>query len=299
MHITFRAAALSVLLLSIPAGLSAGEAPTTLNVWPGTAPGEKGDIGAEKLQPANGEAHPIQRLENVSVPTIAFYPASAEQNTGAAVVICPGGGYYILAMDLEGTEIAKWLNSIGVNAVVLKYRVPARKGLPRYLPPLQDAQRAMSLVRSRAGEWKLDPHRIGMLGFSAGGNLTAVASTNYQKRAYEMIDEIDKVDCRPDFGVLIYPAWLVKEKTDELASEIPVTKQTPPMFILQTSDDPINADSSVFMYVALKRAGVEAELHIFEKGGHGYGLRPSDNPVSHWPDLCAAWMKGRGFLEKR
>ncbi len=154
----------------------------------------------------------------------------------------------------------------------------------------------MSLVRKNAADWKIDPHRIGMLGFSAGGNLTARASTAYDQRAYPPLDDIDAISCRPDFSVLIYPAWLVNDKTHELIPELKVTPQTPPMFIVQTNDDPINSESSVFMYLALKRAKVSAELHIFSAGGHGYGLRPSDHPVHTWPARCAEWMKAMKLL---
>ena len=176
--------------------------PTTLPVWPTTAPGEPSGIGPEHMAPVTPK-NPVDRIADVTVPTLTLFPAAPDKNTGAVVLICPGGAYKILAFDLEGTEIAGWLNSIGVNAIVLKYRVPARSGLPAYLPPLQDAQRAMSIVRKNAADWKIDPHRIGILGFSAGGNLSARISTNYDQRAYPPIDDIDTVSCRPDFTVLI------------------------------------------------------------------------------------------------
>lgn len=270
--------------------------PTTMPVWPGAAPGEPAFNAPEKLDPPHGK-NPVARLTNVTVPTLTLYPAPEEKNTGAAVMVCPGGGYSILAMDLEGSEVAEWLNSIGVNAIVLKYRVPARKNLPRYLPPLQDAQRAMSLIRKNAADWKIDPHRIGMLGFSAGGNLTAIASTNYDKRAYTPLDDVDTVSCRPDFAVLVYPAWLVNSSKDGLIDEVKVTHETPPMFIVQATDDPIGPESSVFMYLGLKRAKVPVEMHLYAQGGHGFGLRPSENPCSTWPARCAEWMKRQGLLK--
>jgi acetyl esterase/lipase len=271
--------------------------PTTLPVWPGDAPGEPSGIGAEHLQPPTPQ-RPVDRLTNVTVPTLSFYPAPADKNTGAAIVICPGGGYSILAMNLEGTEVADWLNSIGVNAFVLKYRVPGRKGIPNYLPPLQDGQRAISLVRQHAEEWKIDPKRVGMLGFSAGGNLTARASTSYETRAYTPIDDIDKISCRPDFSVLIYPAWLENKEKDENGKEKPATglipdlkvnAQTPPMFIVQATDDGL-IEASVFMYLALKRAKVSTEMHLYAKGGHGFGLRDTGLPSATWPARCAEWM---------
>jgi acetyl esterase/lipase len=199
-------------------------------------------------------------------------------------------------MDLEGSEIAAWLNSIGVNAIVLKYRVPPRKNTPEWLPPLQDAQRAMSLIRKNATDWKIDPHRIGVLGFSAGGNLAARLSTSYDQRAYPPIDDVDAISCRPDFAVLIYPAWL-NDKQGSLIPDVKVTAQTPPMFLVQTTDDPINPESSVAMYLALKHAKVSVEMHLYAKGGHGYGLRPTEKPVTTWPARCADWMKAMKLLK--
>jgi len=276
-----------------PALAQAGT-PTTLPVFPTTAPGEPSGIGPEHLEPVTPNK-PVDRLTDVTVPSIALYPAAPDQNTGAAVLICPGGGYKALAMDLEGSEIATWLNSLGVNAIVLKYRVPPRKDTPEYLPPLQDAQRAMSLVRKNAIDWKIDPRRIGILGFSAGGNLAARLSTNYQQRAYPPMDDTDAISCRPDFTVLIYPAWL-NEKSGALISGVKVTVQTPPMFIVQTTDDPINPESSIAMYLALKHAKVSVEMHLYAQGGHGYGLRPSEHPVSTWPARCAEWMRAMKLL---
>jgi acetyl esterase/lipase len=186
-----------------------------------------------------------------------------------------------------------------VTGIVLKYRVPRRPGDAKDKPPiwpLQDAQRAMSLVRGKAKDWGLDPKRIGMLGFSAGGHLTAATATNFDKRAYDTIDEIDKVSCRPDFAVLIYPGGLTAKDKDELAPEIRVTAESPPAFFAHAGDDKVKADNSALMYLALKRAGVPAELHVYASGGHGFGLRPSAQPCSKWPESCAAWMRSQGFL---
>ena len=288
----------AVLVLFFAPGIAsarAADAPPIFNVWPAKVPGEKGDIGPEKIDQKPGAN--VQLLTNVSKPTLTLYRAPKEKDAGATVVICPGGGYSILAWDLEGTEVADWLNSCGVNAVILKYRVPARKGLPPHVPPLQDAQRAMSLVRSKAAEWGIDEKRIGMLGFSAGGNLTALACTNYDHRTYEPVDDVDKVSCRPDFGVLIYPAWLVEDGKDQLKPDFRVNSQTPPMFLVHANDDGITAANSAVMYLALKRAGVPAELHIFAAAGHGFGLRPTDKPASAWPQRCEAWMKSQGLLK--
>ncbi len=275
----------------------ASEPLATLDVWPGEAPGEKGDIGPEGLGRATPE-RPVIRLADVSKPTIAVFKPSPDIDTGAAVLVCPGGGYNILAFDLEGTEVAEWLNSIGVTGIVLKYRVPRRKDREKHDAPLQDAQRAMSLVRSKAGEWKIDPERIGILGFSAGGHLSATTSTNSDRRNYEPIDAVDKLSCRPDFAVLVYPAYLVKGKSDELAPEIRVSENTPPVFFAHADNDPHSSSNSVAMYGALKKAGVSCELHIYASGGHGFGLRPTEHPCCTWPDRCAEWMKSTGLLEE-
>jgi len=266
---------------------------------------DKGDIGPERdmTKPSDGSpgGKTVVRLGNVSRPTITLYQPPSDKDTGAAVVVCPGGGYRILALDLEGTEVCQWLNSIGVTGVLLKYRVPARKGLERYTAPLQDAQRALGLVRSHATEWHIDPQRIGILGFSAGGHLSVAASTHFEKRTYRQVDEADQISCRPDFTLLIYPAYLVgKEEGPELAPEFTVTSNTPPTFLVQTEDDPVHVENSLFYYLALKKAKVPTEMHIFANGGHGYGLRPdSDKAVLTWPTLAEAWMRRSGFLEPK
>ncbi len=273
-----------------------------MNVWPNKVPGETGQMGPEVLQPQKASERQVVRLTNVSKPTIAVYRPSKDKDTGTAVIVAPGGGYFILAMDLEGTEVATWLNSIGVTAIVLKYRVPRRPGTPKDQPPvgaLQDAQRAISLVRSHAAEWGIDLKRIGMMGFSAGAHLTAWAATNFDRRAYPAVDAIDKVSCRPDFAVLLYPAYLANAEKGGLAPEIRVTAQTPPAFFVHADDDKLSAENSAQTYVALKRAGVSAELHVYRSGGHGVGLRPSADAVSTWPARCADWMRGMGYLERK
>ena len=286
---------LAVLATFVCSFAAAADKPIVLDVWPNEAPGERGDIDEEKLLAPRGEK-PIDRLTNVTKPTITVYKPDPQKDTGTAVLICPGGGYSILAMDLEGTEVADWLNTIGVTGIVLKYRVPRRKDRPKHQAPLEDAQRAMSLVRKHADQWRIAPSRIGILGFSAGGHLSATASTNFDKRGYEAIDETDEMSCRPDFTVLVYPAYLIEG--EKLAPEIRVTQETPPTFFVHAGDDRISSENSVRMYLALKQAGVPAELHIFTSGGHGFGLRPSDAPCSRWPQHCEKWLRNRGLLDK-
>lgn len=288
-----------VVVIFLAGSLSAAEKPLTVPLWPGKPPGEKGSVGAEKMLESKPGERPLKRVTNVTRPTLTVFRPEKDKDTGAAVVIAPGGGYHILAWDLEGEEVARWLNSLGVTGIILKYRVPRRPGDPKDDPPrqaLMDAQRGLSLVRSRAKEWGLDPKRIGMLGFSAGGHLTAWASTNFDRRAYEPADAVDKVSCRPDFAVLVYPAYLVKKDADELRPDIRVSKSTPQTFLAHAGDDPVDARNSVVLYLALKKAKVPAELHVYSSGGHGFGLRPSRRPCSTWPQRCAEWMKDRGLL---
>jgi acetyl esterase/lipase len=244
---------------------------------------------------------PLIRLGNVSAPTLTFYPAKAK-NSGAAVVVFPGGGYNILAIDLEGTEVCDWLNSAGVNCILLKYRVPFTGPYPKSSAALQDAQRALGLVRQHAAEWKIDPKRVGVLGFSAGAHLAAALSTHYDQRLYDLIDAADKLSCRPDFAVVIYPGYLaLSEKNFAPNADINPTAQTPPTFIVQAEDDPVHVENAVVYFMALKNAKVPAELHIYAEGGHGYGLRRTENPpgtrpshglpVTMWPHLMETWME--------
>jgi len=272
-------------------------APRTLNVWPGPPPGEEGSIGEEKA--SRNSSGTTTSLTNVTNPTLTVYRPDPEKDTGAAILVFPGGGYNSLAWDHEGEQVARWLNTIGVTGAVLKYRVPRRPGTPREVPPpqaLMDAQRAVSLVRSKADDWGVDPKRIGVLGFSAGGHLAAWVSTNSDKRDYESIDKVDSVDCRPDFAVLVYPGGVVKRGTDQLAPEIRVTSQTPPMFFVHAGDDRVSPENSILLYLALKRAGAPAELHVYASGGHGFGMRPSPNPCATWPQRCEDWLRSQRLL---
>ncbi len=293
--------------LAVLAGLAAAPAraadkPLVLDLWPGSPPGEPKPLAEEEKDTTGPKGDLVAgkrviRLGNVSKPTLTVYRPAGERNTGAAVVVCPGGGYHILALDLEGTEVCEWLTSRGVTAVLLKYRVPAPLNSKRRLAPLQDAQRAISLVRSRAKEWNVDPKRIGILGFSAGGSLAARTATGWAKRSYEGIDSADEASCRPDFAILVYPAYLIDEKKGGLIADLPVTKETPSMFLVHAADDPLPAENSVQMYRALRRVKVPAELHIYASGGHGYGLRKTDKPCTRWPERCADWLKAQKWLK--
>jgi acetyl esterase/lipase len=239
----------------------------------------------------------LVRLGNVSQPTIALYKAPQAKNTHAAVVVFPGGGYSILAIDLEGTEVCQWLNRIGVNCVLLKYRVPASGPYPKSAAALQDAQRAMGIVREHAAAWGIDPHKLGVLGFSAGAHLAAALSTHDEKRLYPHVDAADNLSCKPDFAIVIYPGYLaIAEKGMTFNPDIPVTAETPPTFLVQAEDDPVHVENAIEYFMALKKAGVPAELHVYTKGGHGYGLRPTNLPITHWPTLAATWLRTIGVL---
>lgn len=281
---------------------SAAKPSTVIELWPSTAPGERGDIGAEMdtTKPADNlvAGKRVVRLGNVSKPTLSVYPAPRRKDTGTTVLVVPGGGYHILALDLEGTEVCEWLNSIGVTAVLLKYRVPVRSGLSRYGPPLQDAQRAMGLIRSRSAELGINPTRLGAVGFSAGGHLVA-ALCAAAERTYPMVDAADSLSGRPDFAIMIHPAYLVvKEQGDTLAPEVRVSTNSPPTFMAMTEDDPVRVENAVQYFMALKQAGVPAELHAYPTGGHGYGLRRTEHYVTTWPDRAADWMRSRGLLTR-
>lgn len=279
--------------------------PKPTPLWPGPVPGEHGGLPAETSAPGpdpKGIAgRPIEIISNVSVPTLTVYKPEKSKDTGAAVVVCPGGGYYILAWDLEGTEVCDWLNSIGVTGVLLKYRVPRREGQPPYAAPLQDAERAMGIVRSNADQLGIDPHRIGILGFSAGANLAAVLCNNHESRTYPAVDAADAVGCRPDFCVLVYPAYLtLDDKGEVLAPEMRVQKgRTPPTFIVMAEDDPVGVRNALIYYAGLGAAGVPAEMHLYAEGGHGYGLRRTSQPVTTWTDRAGAWLQSGGWLARR
>ncbi len=274
----------------------------TIPLWPNGAPGEKATTEGERNTSTPKDdlvaGKPVIRLSNVTTPTVTLYPAPKEKNTGAAVLVFPGGGYRILAYDLEGTEICDWLNSIGITAALVKYRVPEPKSAPRYQQPLQDAQRAVGIVRSHAKDWEIDPQRIGVLGFSAGGHLSAVLSNTSAERTYPTVDEADQMSSRPDFTILIYPAYLsVEDKGATLAPEVKPSSQTPPTFIVQAENDKPFIGGTLLYYRALADTKAPAEMHLYSMGGHGYGLRRTDNPVTGWPQLAEAWLRYQKLLK--
>jgi len=288
------AAAFSVNLAAQGSGWPPSRDHLTLPIWPGAAPGEPANMPPEadtttaKDPLVAGRA--VIRLGNVSKPTITLYKPKGKAN-GAAVVVFPGGGYQILAIDLEGTEVCDWLNSEGITCVLLKYRVPGTGPYPKSNAALEDAQRAMGLVREHATEWGIDPDRIGVLGFSAGGHLSAAISNHYEHRLYEPVDEADKLSCRPDFSVVVYPGYLALSEQDFAANpDIAPTANTPPTFIVQAEDDPVHVENAVVYFMQLKKAGVPAELHIYAQGGHGYGLRRTALPITGWPALVETWL---------
>jgi len=267
----------------------------TLPLWPQAAPGARPSPGLEVDTTTPKEpliaGKPIVRLGNVSVPTLTLYKATGK-NTGAAVVVFPGGAYRILAIDLEGTEVCDWFTSAGITCVLLKYRVPDSGPYPKSAAALQDAQRALGIVRSHATEWHIDPQRIGVLGFSAGAHLAAALSTHFDQRLYDPIDAADQLSCRPDFAVIIYPGYLaIAEQSFAPNAEINVTEKTPPSFIVQAEDDPVHVENSTVYFLALKNAKVPAEMHLYAQGGHGYGLRHTALPVTSWPRLVEAWLR--------
>lgn len=269
-----------------------------MKLWPREVPGER-----DFTPPApNPKAPPPKddgtvRITVVTDPTLTLFRAPAAKANGTAVLVCPGGGYSILAWNKEGTEVAEWLNSLGITAAVLKYRVPRRNKDTPHAAPLQDAQRALRLMRQHAGAWGIDSRRIGILGFSAGGHLTVMAGTHFDETTYPRQDAADDLSCRPDFMIPIYPAYLGDERrAGPLSPLVRVTKETPPTFCAVTHDDVLRGVNAALFYIELKKAEIPAELHVYTKGGHGYGLRPSVNPVSHWPQVCAEWLQAMGLL---
>jgi acetyl esterase/lipase len=300
MNMSFRTALFFIFISMTLTTVNAADSHKVELLWPDGAPGAKGTEDGDK-------------------PSLTIYLPPTEKATGTAVVICPGGGYGHLAMDHEGHQIAQWLNSFGVAGFILKYRHHNSGAGYGHPAPLQDAQRAVRMVRARAKEWGVDPGRIGILGFSAGGHLASSAGTHFQNRYSDIKDSIDRVSCRPDFMVLVYPVisltkWCAhsgsrrnllgqnpdKELVENLSNELQVTPDTPPTFLVHTSGDKgVPSENSIYFYLALRKAKVPAEMHIYEKGRHGFGLGQQHGAVSSWPRRCQDWMSGQGLLNKK
>jgi acetyl esterase/lipase len=304
---------------------------TQVPIWPGAAPDAQPVAGPEVTTLSSGKdgliaGKPVVAVSNVTRPTMTVYSPQGN-NTGAAIVVFPGGGYQILAIDLEGTEVCDWLTPRGITCVLLKYRVtdvgpyPKSGPYPESPMALEDAQRTLGLVRFHAAEWHIDPHKIGVLGFSAGGHLSAAISTHFEKRLYPAVDAADKESCRPDFAVVLYPGhlslsaaeWDAKQGTKKsvvphsvnadkelsVNPEVPVTSQTSPTFLLQAEDDHVdNVDDSLSYYIALKKAGVPVEMHLYAHGGHAFGLRHTEFPITGWPQLVETWLGTIGMIPK-
>jgi acetyl esterase/lipase len=301
---------------------------TQVPIWPGAAPDPQPVAGPEKAETSGKDflvaGRPAVGISNVTRPTMTVYSPTGK-NTGAAVVVFPGGGYQVLAIDLEGTEVCDWLTPKGITCVLLKYRVtdvgpyPKSGPYPESPMALEDAQRTVGLVRFHAAEWHIDPHKIGVLGFSAGGHLSAAISTHFAKRLYSSVDAADKESCRPDFAVAVYPGhlslsaaeWDANQGTKKFAvphpanvdkdlglnPEIPITSQTPPTFLLQAEDDHVdNVNDSLAYYIALKNAGVPVEMHLYAQGGHAFGLRRTKFPITGWPQLVETWLGTLGMI---
>ncbi|MDF1740834.1 MAG: alpha/beta hydrolase [Verrucomicrobiales bacterium] len=266
-----------------------------INLWPEGVPGEAKPLAEPESVALKGD-YEIEIMSNVSIPQLTMYPA--ENPNGTAVIVCPGGGYNILAYSHEGTEVCEWLNSIGITAGLLKYRVPRRDQLAKHEAPLQDVQRAIGMMRARADEWKIKSDKIGVLGFSAGGHLSSMALTSDGSRTYKADPKFDSGSCIPNFGVLVYPAYQLDEKNpDKLSPEINVSETTPPAFLVVAHGDKQWAEGSARFYIEMKRADRDCELHIFGKGGHGFGFANTDEEIKQWPTLAAKWMEAMKLVE--
>ena len=283
---------------------------TQIPIWPDPAPvghivNGPEDSGLDNVGLVAGK--PWTFVTNVVKPTMTIY-SPAGKNTGAAVIVFPGGGYDVLAIDLEGTEVCDWLNSKGITCVLLKYRVP-RSGpqwnskckcnvYPKEPIALQDAQRTVGYVRFHAAEWNIDPNKIGVIGFSAGGHLVAAISTNFQERLYPAVDSADRESCRPDFAIALYPGHL-SDNHKTLNKDIHVTAKTPPTMLIHAVDDPVDpVEYSTVYFAALKKATVPVEMHLFSQGRHAFGLRPTELPITKWPSLVEPWLVIIGMISK-
>lgn len=279
-------------------------------IWPGKPPDAQLVPGPETVTTSGKNeligGRTTTGVTNITRPTMTVYSPSTN-NTGVAVVVFPGGGFQELAIDLEGTEVCDWFNAKGITCVLLKYRVPSPpyhwrcdcrpSDLEEPKLGLEDVQRTMGLVRLHAADYHIDPHKVGVLGFSAGGYLVAAISTHFEKRLYAAVDAADRQSCRPDFAVAVYPGHLWLETKFGLNPYIHVTRATPPTFLVQAEDDHVDGvNQSLVYYIALKNAGVPVEMHLYAHGGHAFGLRPTNLPITHWPQLVETWLRTIGMV---
>lgn len=293
----FRRSCLLLLMLFCGSSVYSGE---VVRLWPDkppgyqTPPGIEGDKSKPNDRGVEGKA--VVRIGNVSQPAVEVFLPPKDKRNGAAMVICPGGGFNILAWDLEGTEVAEWLNTQGIVAVVLKYRVPTNDHTIKWEPPAQDAQRAIRWVRSQAAAFGIDKDKVGILGFSAGGCTAARATLHQDPPLYQPIDQIDQESAKPNLAILIYPAYLV-DQSGKLLEDVKIDSTTPAMFIAYAFDDPVRPENALEVYAALKKAGVASEMHLYDSGGHGYGLRAGNNPASTWAKRCEEWLMRKGWIK--
>jgi acetyl esterase/lipase len=287
----------SLLTLALASAATIAADVETITLWDGEPPLAVPAAKPETDEPARPNQAAVRRISHVSAPTLAVYPAPAGKRNGVGVLICPGGGYNIVAIEHEGTQVAGWLNSLGVTAAVLKYRVPAPKGEPAHLRPLLDAQRAMTIFRSRAKEWDVHPDKIGALGFSAGGHLAAWLLCEGSRRAQGYPASEGDASCRPDFGVLIYPAYITAGKDATRVAPVVRAEEKPgPVFFVHAHDDRISSENSIELYLALKKAGGGGELHVYQQGGHGFGMLPKGQPINDWPQRCQDWLRAQHLI---
>ena len=261
-----------------------------MQIWPESALGDNAGVETEKNMPSRGDG--VIRISDITAPSITIYKPSQIKDKTPAVVICPGGGYNYVTFNKEGSRIAEWLNLLGITGIVLKYHTPNQRD-----NAFKDIQRAIRVVRHNAEEWNIDSKQIGAIGFSAGGHLCARVSGDFENKFYEPVDELDSISCKPDFTILIYPAYLYNGKGG-LNEEIKVTSQNPRTFLIQTQDDVIGVENSIYYYLALKKASVQSEMHIFPTGGHGYSMESDPkHTVSQWPKFCEQWLHQIGILQ--
>ena len=270
----------TLLLLFAFTTMAISQTTDTLYLWPGEVPGESAPK-SDPVQTSNISGN-VTRLTDITNPALIVFEPDVSLRNGAAVIVCPGGGYNILAIDKEGYEIADWLNSLGFTAFVLQYRVPNKQ-----TEALYDLQRAIRLLRSQASTWGLE--KIGVLGFSAGGSLGASAATRFAEDTYPKSDQTDQASSRPDFGLLIYPAYLDKGENRTLTPELTLSADTPPLFLFGTADD-THGNSVLVMAGALRDHKIPVEMHLLPEGGHGYGLRPGNIAAETWPGLAENWL---------